>query len=68
MKEFSDGEFNIVIDKGTLDSILCGENANPLADKMINEIYRVLDKNGVFICISYSNEDSRKVYFVCFIY
>lgn len=64
MKEFQIEEFGIIIDKGTLDSILCGENASPVADKMINEVYRILDANGVFICISYGNEDTRKSYFV----
>jgi len=64
MKSFSNNQFNIVIDKGTLDSILCTENASTLVEKMIDEIYRVLDDNGIFICISYGNEDTRKAYFV----
>lgn len=64
MKEFPNEEFGLIIDKGTLDSVLCGENASPIADKMISEVYRILDNNGVFICISYGNEESRKSYFV----
>ncbi len=64
MSEFTDGLYNTVIDKGTLDSILCAENARVQIEKMMNEIYRVLDDNGVFICISYGNEDTRKSLFV----
>ena len=63
MKDFKDEEFNIVIDKGTLDSVLCGENAGGNVEKILNEIYRILASNGVFICISYGQEENRKSYF-----
>ncbi len=39
MKEFKDKEFDYVIDKGTIDALLCGSN---LEIKLINEIKRVL--------------------------
>jgi hypothetical protein len=29
---FDDGSFNAVIDKGTFDSILCGDGSGPSAD------------------------------------
>ena len=64
MKEFLNEEFSVIIDKGTLDSVLCGENAIPLVDKMMKEVYRVLSSNGVFICISYADEDHRRTFFV----
>lgn len=64
MKELPSGEFNIVIDKGTLDSILCGENSVPNGDKIIREVYRVLANNGIFICITYGDEEHRKTFFV----
>ena len=44
--------FDAVIDKGTLDCILCGEGSTTNANKMISEIYRVLSANGVYILIS----------------
>ncbi len=64
MSDFKQGEFNIVIDKGTLDSILCGDNSEPNALKMLSEIYRVLSPNGIYICISYGDEEHRFKYFV----
>jgi ubiquinone/menaquinone biosynthesis C-methylase UbiE len=63
MSAFSDGEYNIVIDKGTLDSLLCAENALLEVDKMFKEIYRVLAKDGYYICVTYGNEELRKSLF-----
>ena len=60
MSEFTDGQFNVVIDKALLDSMLCGENALPIVDKMINEVYRVLCDEGVFIIVSNGDENNRK--------
>ena len=60
MEEFTNESFNIVFDKALLDSVLCGENALPIVDKMINEIYRVLVNGGYYIVISNGNEDTRK--------
>ena len=64
MHQFQNEQFNFIIDKGTLDSILCGENSIPLVDKMIKEVYRLLATNGVYYCISYGDEDHRKTFFV----
>ena len=60
MKEFQNGEFNVVIDKGTLDTILCGDNSEANVEKMLIEINRVLKPNGVYICLSYGSEEQRK--------
>ena len=54
---FQDNSFEAVIDKGTLDSILCGDGSGPNAAQMLSEIYRVLSPNGVYICISYGVKD-----------
>lgn len=59
--KFENSSFDAVIDKALLDSILCKENANPDADKMVKEIYRVLGKRGKFLCVSHSSE--RSTYF-----
>ena len=60
MEEFTNESFNVVFDKALLDSVICGENALPIVDKMINEIYRVLVNGGYYIVISNGNEDTRK--------
>ncbi len=64
MNDFNQGEFNIIIDKGTLDSILCGDNSTSNVEKMLREIHRVLAPNGVYICITYGDEEHRKKIFV----
>lgn len=67
LHELKPGEFNVVLDKGTLDSILCGDNSEPNAHKMMAEIYKALAPNGIYVCITYGDEDHRKKFFV-FIY
>ena len=51
--EFEDGAFDVVLDKGTLDAILCGESSTSNSSKMISEIHRILSNNGIYIAISY---------------
>lgn len=64
MNEFKSGEFQAVMDKGTLDSVLCGDNSVANAEKMLSEIYRVLAPSGVYICVTYGSEDHRKNFLV----
>ncbi|KAJ6899702.1 hypothetical protein NC652_025989 [Populus alba x Populus x berolinensis] len=40
MSEFQSGSFNAVIDKGTLDSILCGNDSRKNAPRMLKEVWR----------------------------
>lgn len=61
MKDFN-SEFNIILDKGTLDSVLCGDNSVPNANKMVNEVFRVLQSGGTYIVISYADPDHRDKY------
>lgn len=60
---YEDNSFDAVIDKGTFDSILCGDGSGPSADQMLSEIHRVLSPNGVYICVSYGVKDNRQKYF-----
>ena len=62
MKEIQTGSFNTVIDKGTLDSILCGDNSVPNAQKMISEVFRILAPGGHYICITDGDPEHRKKY------
>lgn len=63
MKDFEDKSFTIVFDKALLDSILCAENAYPLIEKMMKEVYRVMADDGVYIIISNGDEENRKMLF-----
>ncbi|KAJ9154656.1 hypothetical protein P3X46_027972 [Hevea brasiliensis] len=53
MSTFQTGSFDAVIDKGTLDSILCGNNSRQNAAKMLEEVWRVLRDKGVYILVTY---------------
>uniref|UniRef100_A0A0D3BBR4 Methyltransferase type 11 domain-containing protein n=2 Tax=Brassica oleracea TaxID=3712 RepID=A0A0D3BBR4_BRAOL len=66
MKVVGDASFDAVIDKGTLDSILCGSNSRQHSTQMLeeslelmNKPYRVLKDKGVYILITYGAPDYR---------
>jgi len=59
MTTFSDNSFNVIIDKGTLDAILCGDNSTVNAEAMLREISRLLTPNGVFFEITYGLPENR---------
>jgi len=60
--EFPDGVFNVVLDKGSLDSILCGEGSTHNAQKTLQEVTRVLSPNGVYLCVSHGQPSYRLTY------
>ena len=62
MSAFPNETFDCVIDKGCLDSVLSGDFSKVEAHKMLEEVSRVLNKKGVYICITYGMEVYRKPY------
>ena len=60
---FADGAVDAVVDKGTLDSLLCGDNSTANGGRYLSEVCRVLKPSGVFFCVSYGNPDNRLQYF-----
>ena len=63
MSELETGKFDAVIDKACFDSVLCGDNSGPNSEAMLNEVYRVLNNGGVYICITYGVPEKRLSYF-----
>ncbi|ONK63064.1 uncharacterized protein A4U43_C07F11040 [Asparagus officinalis] len=59
MNGFESSSFDAVIDKGTLDSLMCGHDAQPNAKKMLEEIGRILKDKGVYILITYGDPSYR---------
>ena len=59
---FKDGSFDIVIDKGLIDAMICSDGAAQNVQSMLSEIYRVLSPSGVYICVSHGKTDQRKKY------
>merc|ERR1712187_495292 len=60
--ELEDQKFNICIDKATLDSVLCGEGSTHNAQKMLQEVSRVLGPGGCYMCISHGQPTYRLTY------
>jgi len=58
---FDDNSFDVVMDKGTLDSVLCGDASLANANKMLTEVHRVLSPTGVYISVSYAPPPQRKI-------
>eukprot|EP00948_MAST-09A_sp_MAST-9A-sp1_P002838 g2838.t1 len=60
MVSFDEGEFDIVFDKGTLDSLVCRSfDETETARLAVREIYRVLKPGGCFILCSHGREERR---------
>jgi len=59
---YENEHFGAVIDKGTLDAILCGEGSSQASEKMLTDIARVLKPDGVFVCITYGQPSNRLHY------
>ncbi|MQM08485.1 hypothetical protein Taro_041339 [Colocasia esculenta] len=59
MSIFESNSFDGVIDKGTLDSLMCGHNAQQNATKMLEEVDRILKDKGVYILITYGDPKYR---------
>ncbi|KAN0011829.1 hypothetical protein ACTFIU_007400 [Dictyostelium citrinum] len=62
MEDFKDETFDCVIDKGTFDTIMCGNDSGD-AIKICEEVFRVLKKKGIYIVISYGKPEDRQFYF-----
>ncbi len=43
MPEYKDGQFDGVLDKGTLDALVCGNGANKSAAEMLKECCRCVE-------------------------
>ena len=58
--QFPDGKFDVVIDKGLMDSMLCSNPGPKNVQDMLENVHRVLNETGKYICISREVEAKRK--------
>lgn len=56
---FSNDSFDSVIDKGTLDSLMCGTDAPISAAQMLGEVSRLLKPGGIYMLITYGDPTVR---------
>lgn len=59
MPQYEDACFGSVLDKGTLDAVLCSSHGTADAAAYINEVYRLLTPGGVFLLISLGQPQAR---------
>ena len=58
--EYEDSSFDLVVCKGTLDAILCNQNAHEKVQSMMIECHRVLDDgHGAMLIVSYGDPGNR---------
>eukprot|EP00163_Fabomonas_tropica_P012536 TRINITY_DN23861_c0_g1_i1.p2 TRINITY_DN23861_c0_g1~~TRINITY_DN23861_c0_g1_i1.p2 ORF type:complete len:208 (-),score=59.36 TRINITY_DN23861_c0_g1_i1:121-744(-) len=57
--DFGSAYFDVAIDKGCSDSLLCGEGSTANYAKYLTDVSRVLKPNGTFIVVSYGVPDHR---------
>ncbi|XP_044491753.1 EEF1A lysine methyltransferase 4-like isoform X2 [Mangifera indica] len=62
MSFFPDGSFDSVIDKGTLDSLMCGSDAPISAAQMLSEVSRLLKPGGIYMLITYGDPKVRMIH------
>ena len=59
---FAPQSYDVIVDKGTLDAILCGAESNRHATAMLSECHRVLKDDGRLLIITYGQPTSRLSY------
>ena len=59
MPQFPDASFQSVIDKGTLDSLLCGPSSFTEAQDALAEVHRVLQPAGAYLVFTYGMPRER---------
>lgn len=68
MPEYKDESYDVVIEKSTLDAILCGDKSFLNAAKMLKEVQRILKTGGLYIIISYGSPENRLFHLVTIIF
>ena len=61
---YADESFDLIIDKSTIDALLCGSFAYLNVAIMLKECQRVLKTGGYYMAISYGVPDNREFHFV----
>jgi SAM-dependent methyltransferase len=59
MPQYGDGSFGSVLDKGTLDAVLCSSHGTLDGGAYMDEVYRLLTPGGTFLLISLGQPQAR---------
>lgn len=61
--DYPAGSFEMVLDKSTIDTLMCSDNPITNVASMIDEAYRVLVPGGVYFVLSYASPATRLEHF-----
>ena len=62
--KYENEQFDLIIDKGTIDAIVCGKFAALNVAKMMKQCQRTLKTGGTFVAISYGTPENRAFHFL----
>ncbi len=62
MPQYADASFGGVLDKGTLDALLCGDSDAADSAAMLAEVHRLLAPGGAYLCVTSAAPRSRLRY------
>ena len=57
--KYENNSFDVVLDKSTIDALLCGANSFLTVAQMIKELQRVVKPGGLYLTISYGKPKDR---------
>ena len=57
--QYEDNTFDLIIDKSTIDALLCGDNSFINVAIMTKEVIRTLKVDGIYMIISYGQHQNR---------
>lgn len=60
--EFPNNTIDLIVDKGLLDAVLCGEGFFERVRHLLNECWRVLKPRGSLMILSQGHPDTRVLY------
>ena len=60
---YEEETFDLIIDKSTIDALLCGSHAYFNVAVMLKECQRVLKTGGYYVAISYGSPANREFHF-----
>ena len=60
--KYKDNFFDLIIDKSTIDALLCGESSYLNVAIMLKEVQRTLKDEGYYVIISYGKPENRIIH------
>lgn len=62
--EYKNDTFDFIVDKSTIDALLCGDHSFLNVAIMLNEVQRTLKVGGIYMIISYGQPENRTFHLV----